>query len=139
MPAAPRCPICHDAGVVELTGTDSDGYSRGSAPCRWCDQGKKLHDHLKAKNQYPLSDYSPHSLADPAAHSPYRVVTREEAIAQWTSCTHTWVDQGEPQARAWAGDSLQWKRCSKCGKETATHVPLEAGHHRRHNFDQPTS
>lgn len=61
-----RCDYCQDVGIIELAGTvkiHGITYSRGSAPCRWCDEGRRLRDFLEAERQHPLTDYSVHSLA----------------------------------------------------------------------------
>lgn len=67
-----ECAYCEDSGIVELAGTASDGYSRGSAPCRWCPEGERLHKFLTAEKQHPLTDYSEHSLVSPPNPLPPR-------------------------------------------------------------------
>lgn len=125
------CPICHDQGIVELAGRRTiDGYSRGSAPCQWCDQGKKLQKWMVENKHHPLTDYSMHSIASqPEPH--YDEVTKEEALADWESCTHDHQPIGPPQARPWANDSIQWETCSRCGKEQATTIPTSSDHSAR--------
>lgn len=124
-----NCDHCQDQGIVELAGADRDGYSRGSAPCRWCDAGQKLQKKLAADKHHPLTDYSVHSLA--ATPQPgYHAVTKTEALAEWETCDHVLEPQGPPQARPWKGDSVQWTRCQRCGKEEAHTIPHEPHHHR---------
>lgn len=101
-----NCIYCHDQGMVELAGRTKDGYSRGSAPCNWCDLGIKVRAKLVQKGQHPLADYSEHGLADPPQRG-YHAVSREEALAKWEACTHTWQLDGPPQARRWSGDSIE--------------------------------
>jgi hypothetical protein len=109
------CQFCQDQGIVELAGATSDGYSRGAAPCKWCDKGEALRRRLTTQKHHPLTDYSVHSLA--ATPQPgYHEMTKSEALAEWDACAHQWINQGAPQERRWAGDALQWQRC-RCGKE----------------------
>lgn len=121
------CPVCHDQRMVELKGTSSDGYSRGSAPCQFCEGGRKLAAHLAGENQHPLTDYSMHSLASPAQGN-YRAVTKEEALLEWNTCIHQWQNDGEPQARPWAKDSIQSKTCTRCRKQQVDVIPNEPHH-----------
>jgi len=123
-----KCPVCRDQGIVELAGRRTvDGYSRGSAPCQWCEAGHKLRAYLVDKGEHPLGDYSMVSLADPVQAN-YHAVTKEEALAEWETCDHEYQPIGPPQARPWAKDSIQWKTCPKCGKEEVDHLPLSSDH-----------
>jgi len=124
------CDYCHDQGIVELAGIHPDATSRGSAPCRWCPQGQKLRKRLTEQKHHPLTDYSIHSLA--ATPQPgYHATTREEALADWTTCHHQWKPEGSLQARPWAGDAIQWKTCSRCAKQEVDTLPLQPHHHAR--------
>lgn len=111
----PSCDFCHDSGIVELAGT-SGKYSRGSAPCRWCDEGKRLYRFLTAKKQHPLTDYSDLSLAE-TPQPGYHAVPKAEALAEWDACTHDYRPTGLPQARPWNKDTIQLHTCHRCGKQ----------------------
>jgi len=46
-----HCHICDDLGWVELKGTTQQygvTYSRGSAPCKWCEKGERYYERALA-------------------------------------------------------------------------------------------
>lgn len=60
------CPICHDDGIVILLGTTNHHgyeYSRGSAPCHWCEAGTEAFATARTRRtgssrERPESDYT---------------------------------------------------------------------------------
>lgn len=59
-----KCSACADTGWVELVGTvkrHGVDYSRGTAPCKWCEQGRNRYAHMVAERQYPDTNFT---LAD---------------------------------------------------------------------------
>lgn len=57
------CRACCNEGVVMLEGTIQDGghaYTRGSAPCKWCDQGALRAAEWQAKSGLRRADLPGH-------------------------------------------------------------------------------
>lgn len=48
------CPLCLNDGWVLLAGSSRRGngpvYERGCAPCRWCEEGRRRYDWMKAQH-----------------------------------------------------------------------------------------
>lgn len=55
-----HCWPCDDTGYVTLTGTivrHGIAYSRGTAPCKWCELGKRRYGRLIELRQHPDSNF----------------------------------------------------------------------------------
>lgn len=56
-----HCRPCDDTGWVELIGTVKQhgySYSRGTAPCKWCEAGKRRYSRMLELRQPIESDFS---------------------------------------------------------------------------------
>lgn len=57
----PTCGVCQDDGWVILNGTTyrhGYSYSRGSAPCKWCEQGEAAYVAIRKHRVKPESNYT---------------------------------------------------------------------------------
>lgn len=64
-----RCTLCID-GWVELAGTEKRlgvVYSRGRAPCKWCEQGKQRYERMVVLKEHPDMNYEPRDVVVPDA------------------------------------------------------------------------
>jgi len=155
-----QCQVCMDDGWVSLKGRVRRlgySYTRGSAPCRWCEQGTKAYNAAKNRPKEPMVE-SNYGIEDVDGYDPEPIFpTKAEAAAflrsimpnlsldhddpnrmaptmtPFDGCDHDLQPDGPPQARPWNKDSIQWYRCRHCGMEHADTVKLEADHsqHRR--------
>jgi len=76
-----RCRFCSDTGWVELAGTVKHHgvvYSRGTAPCKWCEQGKHRYVRAVDLKQHPESNFSESDVVVPDDGRP---ASRQEALA----------------------------------------------------------
>ena len=51
------CRVCQDSGFVELVTIGDARYSRGSSPCKWCEEGKRRYTRLVALRWTPDMAY----------------------------------------------------------------------------------
>lgn len=153
-----RCSVCHDDGWVSLKGrtmTNGISYSRGAAPCKWCEAGTKAYEAAKKPHRRKDNVESNYKITDVDGYDPDPVFpTKSEAAAflraimpnlsldmddpdrraplnPFDGCTHELVEDGPPQARPWNNDSIQWRRCTKCDMQSAEPVKLESDHRPR--------
>lgn len=57
----PTCPVCQDDGWVILKGTTQSmgyWYSRGAAPCKWCEQGEIAYLAIRKNRVKPESNFT---------------------------------------------------------------------------------
>lgn len=148
-----ECRVCLNDGWVILNGRETHlglSYSRGSAPCHWCEAGTAAYTAAKKRKDNVESNYR---ITDVEGYDPQPVFpTKKEAAEMLRSimpnlslehsdperygksrspfddCTHNLEDDGAPQARPWNKDSIQWRRCTKCDMQTAQPVELLPSH-----------
>jgi len=64
-----KCEACLNTGWVELAGTIMKWgvvYSRGSAPCKWCQEGLRRYSRMVELRQDPPSNYDWHDIIVPS-------------------------------------------------------------------------
>jgi hypothetical protein len=86
-----RCRVCDDTGWVELIGTvKAHGvvYSRGSAPCKWCEVGKRRYARMLDLRQRPESNFG---IEDVVAMDDGWPVSKEQAKAYIEAIRRTWA------------------------------------------------
>lgn len=85
-----HCPVCLDDGIVTIKGTITKHgytYSRGSAPCKWCEAGTASYVKLQANRQDPASRFTLHDVEPPDGGAR---ATAEEARAAIREIAAIW-------------------------------------------------
>lgn len=111
--ATDRCFPCDDTGFVELKGTITRhgvAYSRGTAPCKWCEQGRRRYARMVELRQHPESNFGIEDVEGWDADD--RPVGRDEARRYIAAIQAQWSKPrpGEQALRIESNAEIERKR-----------------------------